>query len=248
MVKIDTKKGCGIMEYGLARISTSKQNIERQVRNIQQQYPNAKIIKETFTGTKLEGRKELENLLKILKEEDTLIFDSVSRMSRNAEEGCQLYETLYDRNINIIFLKEPHINTATYRRALENQINVELKTGNNATDEFIKGMIEVLNKYAIALAKEQIKKAFEQAEKEVQDLHQRTSEGLLTAKLNGKRVGQTKGSTFETKKSKMVKQLIIKHCRDFDGSLSDTDCRKLVDVAKNTYFKYKREIKESISI
>ena len=156
------------MEYGLARISTSKQNIERQVRNIQQQYPNAKIIKETFTGTKLEGGKELENLLKILKKEDTLIFDSVSRMSRNAEEGCQLYETLYDRDINIIFLKEPHINTSTYRRALDNQINIELKTGNNATDEFIKGMIEVLNKYAIALAKEQIRKAFEQAEKEVQ--------------------------------------------------------------------------------
>ena len=236
------------MEYGLARISTSKQNIERQVRNIQQQYPNAKIIKETFTGTKLEGRKELENLLKILKKEDTLIFDSVSRMSRNAEEGCQLYETLYDRDINIIFLKEPHINTSTYRRALDNQINIELKTGNNATDEFIKGMIEVLNKYAIALAKEQIRKAFEQAEKEVQDLHQRTSEGILTAKLNGKRVGQPKGATFETKKSIKAKELILKHCKDFDGSLSDTDCRKLVGVAKNTYFKYKREIKESIVI
>ena len=233
------------MEYGLARISTSKQNIERQVRNIQQQYPNAKIIKETFTGTKLEGRKELENLLKILKKEDTLIFDSVSRMSRNAEEGCQLYETLYDRDINIIFLKEPHINTSTYRRALD---NIELKTGNNATDEFIKGMIEVLNKYAIALAKEQIRKAFEQAEKEVQDLHQRTSEGILTAKLNGKRVGQPKGATFETKKSIKAKELILKHCKDFDGSLSDTDCRKLVGVAKNTYFKYKREIKESIVI
>ena len=153
MVKIDTKKEGGIMEYGLARISTSKQNIERQVRNIFQQYPNAKIIQETYTGTTLEGRKELDKLLKILKAGDTLIFDSVSRMSRNAEEGCQLYEELYDANINIVFLKEPHINTSTYRRALENQISVELKTGNNATDEFIKGMIEVLNKYAIALAK-----------------------------------------------------------------------------------------------
>ena len=139
MVKIDTKKEGGIMEYGLARISTSKQNIERQVRNIFQQYPNAKIIQETYTGTTFEGRKELDKLLKILKAGDTLIFDSVSRMSRNAEEGCQLYEELYDANINIVFLKEPHINTSTYRRALENQISVELKTGNNATDEFIKG-------------------------------------------------------------------------------------------------------------
>ena len=34
------------MEYGVGRISTRKQNIERQVRNILAKYPNAKIIKE----------------------------------------------------------------------------------------------------------------------------------------------------------------------------------------------------------
>ena len=53
------------MLYGVGRISTGKQNIERQVRNILAKYPNARIIKETYTGTKLEGRKEFENLLNI---------------------------------------------------------------------------------------------------------------------------------------------------------------------------------------
>ena len=92
------------MEYGVARISTKKQNIERQVRNILAQYPNAHIIKETYTGTKLEGRKEFESLLKIIKDGDTIIFDSVSRMSRNSDEGCALYEELFNKNINLIFL------------------------------------------------------------------------------------------------------------------------------------------------
>ncbi len=234
------------MEYGLARISTSKQNIERQVRNIFQQYPHAKIIQETYTGTTLEGRVELDKLLKILKAGDTLIFDSVSRMSRNADVGCELYEELYDKGINIVFLKEPHINTSTYRKALENQINIELTTGNNATDEFIKGMIEVLNKYSIALAKEQIKKAFEQAEKEVQDLHQRTKEGILTAKLNGKQIGRAKGITIETKKSKTTKEIILKHSKNFDGTLDDDDCRKLTGVSRNTYYKYKRELRDNM--
>lgn len=174
------------MEYGIARVSTKKQNLERQVRNISKEYPNAKIIKEIYTGTKLEGRKEFENLLKILKPNDTLIFDSVSRMSRNSVEGCALYEDLFNKKINLIFLKEPHINTSTYQQALENQINIELSTGNVATDEFINGMIQILNKYAIALAKEQIIKAFEQSAKEVLDLHQRTIEGLVSAKLNRK--------------------------------------------------------------
>lgn len=174
--------------YGVARISTRKQNIERQIRNILAKYPNAKIIKETYTGTKLEGRKEFENLLKILKEGDSLIFDSVSRMSRNSEEGCNLYEDLFNKGINLIFLKESYINTEIYRKALGNQIKIALNTGNAATDELMQTIISALNKYTIALAKEQIKKAFDQAEKEVKDLHQRTSEGILTAKLSGKQI------------------------------------------------------------
>ena len=68
-----------------------RQNIKRQVRNILSQYPDAKIIKETYTGTKLEGRKEFEKLLKIIQKDDTIVFDEVSRMSRNKEEGCLLY-------------------------------------------------------------------------------------------------------------------------------------------------------------
>ena len=54
------------MLYGVARISTRKQSIDRQVRNITEKYPTAKMIKETYTGTKLEGRKEFEKLLKII--------------------------------------------------------------------------------------------------------------------------------------------------------------------------------------
>lgn len=232
------------MIYGVARISTSKQNIDRQVRNILAQYPNAKIIKETYTGTKLEGRKEFENLLKILKQGDTLIFDSVSRMSRNSEEGCQLYEDLFHKGINLVFLKESYIDTEVYRKALDNQIKLDLNIKDKATDELMQTIITALNKYTIALAKEQIKKAFDQAEKEVLDLHQRTSEGLLTAKLNGKQIGQVKGAKLITKKSKKAKEIILKHSRYFNGSLSDEECRKLADVSRNTFYKYKNELQQ----
>lgn len=232
------------IEYGVARISTGKQNIERQIRNILAKYPNAKIIKETFTGVKIEGRRDFENLLKILKEGDTLIFDSVSRMSRNSEEGCNLYEELFNKGINLIFLKESYINTEVYRKALDNQINIVLKTGNEATDELMKTIISALNKYTIALAKEQIKKAFDQAEKEVQDLHQRTKEGILTAKINGKQIGQPRGAKLTTKKSIKSKEIILKHSKDFDGTLNDIECMKLANVSKTTFYKYKKELKK----
>ena len=114
--------------YGYCRISRKTQNIERQVRNIEAAYPNAHIVKEAFTGTKIEGRKELDKLLKILKSGDTVIFDSASRMSRNEEEAIKLYEDLFNKNITLVFLKEPHINTEVYKKALENQIKINLNT------------------------------------------------------------------------------------------------------------------------
>lgn len=132
-------------EYGYARISTPKQNIDRQVRNILAEHPHAHMIKEVFTGTKFQGRKELDKLLRTVKSGDTIIFDSVSRMSRNAEEGFLLYQELFNQGINLVFLKEPHINTDTYKRALQGGIPA---TGTNV--DFI---LDGVNKYLLALAK-----------------------------------------------------------------------------------------------
>lgn len=233
--------------YGYCRISKRSQNIERQVRNILNEYPSAYILKEAFTGTKIEGRRELDKLLKKVKSGDTIVFDSASRMSRNADEAIALYEELFNKNINLIFLKEPHINTDTFKRALENQIEINQSTGSIATDTFINGIIDALNRYTIDLAKEQIKLVFAQAQKEVDDLHQRTVEGLITARLNGKQIGQTKGAKLTTKKSIQAKEIIKKHSRDFDGTLKDAEVMKLAEVSRNTYFKYKREIREEIA-
>lgn len=219
-----------------------KQNIERQVRNILAEYPNAKIIKETYTGSKLQGRKEFENLLRIIKQEDTLIFDSVSRMSRNAEEGFNLYLDLFNKGINLIFLKESYINTDVYRQALKSQIEINLNTEDQATKELLNGIVESLNKYTISLAKRQIEEAFKQSEKEVQDLRQRTREGLLTAKLNGKQIGLEKGTKLTTKKSFKAKKIIVKYSKDFDGTLNDKDCIKLAEIRPNTFYKYKNEL------
>ena len=74
------------MKYGYARISNRTQNIERQIRNIKAAEPEAVIIQETYTGLKT-NRPAWDKLKKKLQAGDTVIFDSVSRMSRNAEEG-----------------------------------------------------------------------------------------------------------------------------------------------------------------
>lgn len=226
------------MVYGYARISRPTQNIERQTRNILEHENKAQIIKEAYTGTTQE-RPEWLKLCKKLKSGDTIIFDSVSRMSRNAEEGFNEYEKLYKENITLIFLKEPHINTDTYRQAITQELNL---TGNEIADEYIKATNRVL----MILARQQIKLAFEQAEKEVQDLHKRTSEGIQTAKMNGKQVGRQKGTIIETKKSIAAKKIILKHSIDFGGTLNDKEVMRMVGgIARNTYYKYKKELKKS---
>lgn len=237
------------IDYGYCRISTPKQSIERQERNILKVFPKAHIVRETFTGTKIAGRKDWEHLYKkIIKQAETkrvrVSFDSVSRFSRNADEGCELYEDLFRRGIALVFLQEPHINTDVYKEALQRQIDVYVSTGNHATDKFLNTIIEALNQFVIDLAKEQIRIAFEQAEKEVTDLHQRTKEGIETARLAGKQIGQKPGSKLHIKKATPAKEMIKKYNKDFGGQLNNEETWKLIGISKMTFYKYKREIIE----
>lgn len=231
------------MIYGYCRISTPRQNLERQVRNIRAAYPDAVIIREIYTGTKMRERKEFEKLLRKVSDGDTLAFDSVSRMSRTSQDGYKTYEELYKRGVSLIFLKEPHINTSTYQQAMDNQFSVKIKTGDQASDELMSGILNAVNNYMLSLAKRQIQLAFEQAEKEVSDLHQRTREGIETARLNGKQIGLAQGTKLVTKKSVKSKRLIQKYSRDFFGTLSDKECIKLIGISKGSYYKYKQELK-----
>ena len=246
LLKFDTiQKGSSVI-YGYCRVSTHQQNIERQIRNILTAYPEAKIYQEAYTGVKID-RPEFSKLLRRVTAGDSIVFDSVSRMSRDAEEGAQLYEELFLKGVDLIFLKEPHVDTTVYREAVKAQLTVNLDTGNTATDELVATILDALNKYSIALAKQQIRLAFAQAQKEVDDLHQRVKEGMVTARLNGKQIGQRKGNTLHIKKKAPTKEIILKHCKDFGGTLSDEDCRTLAKISRNTYYKYKRELKSELS-
>lgn len=220
------------MIYGYARISRKEQNIERQIRNIKKDYPDAMIIQEAFTGTTTE-RPDFQRLKKMLKPGDTLVFDSVSRMSRNAAEGFQEYVSLYQNNISLVFLKEPHINTETYKAALSGKVEM---TG---TDVDI--ILDAVNRYLMKLAEQQIRLAFEQAQKEVDDLHQRTREGLVTARMNGAKLGRPAGRT-NTAREQKVKNKMLKRAKAFGGDLSDADCMSVLHVSRGTYYRYKKEL------
>lgn len=239
------------MTYAYCRVSKDKQNIERQIRNITAAYPNAKLIREVYTGRSL-ARPEWERLYKILSDGDTVVFDSVSRMSRDAEEGFDTYEDLYNRGVELVFLKESHINTAVFKEKIKARI-ADVDAGGGAAQDLINAIIAALNVYTMELARDQIRLAFEQAQKEVDDLRQRTKEGMETARRAGKKIG---GYTAKAHKAERpIKEIIRAKSRDFGGTNTDAEVMAIIrgttytdsktgltrtyTIARGTYYKYK---------
>lgn len=129
--------------YAYSRISTAHQSIDRQIRNILEKYPNAIVIKEYYTGTKIEGRSEWNKLYNQVKKDllndynITIVFDEVTRMSRNEIGGFNLYQELFNLGVNLVFLKDQHINTDVYRKAL----SIEIPMTNSNVDILLKANI-----------------------------------------------------------------------------------------------------------
>lgn len=230
------------MKYGYARVSTMTQKLKRQIDNIKAQHPDALIVTDEYTGTTMD-RPHFSKLIRLLKPGDTVIFDEVSRMSRNAEEGFKLYRELYEKGVNLIFLKESHINTEEYKKALAMaELN---RTGNEVADIALEAAEKILK----VIQRQQIELAFKQAQKEVDLLHDRTSEGVKKAmerfdqeEIEGRphtagRPGGQKGAKLKTKKSIAAKEIIRKYNRDFGGPLNDVETMIRAGMLKTDYDK-----------
>ena len=226
--------------FGYCRVSTERQSLARQIENVSKAYPQAIIYSDKWTGSTME-RPNWQKLYKMVKPGDTIVLDSVSRMSRDAESGAALYMELYEKGINLVFLNEPHINTATYSEARKRAVPM---TG-TAVDKILAG----INEYLKELAAEQIKIAFDQAEKERQDICKRVKDGMKAAQHKAaergeeKKYGAVPGKKLTTKKSVSAKEVIKEHSKEFGGSLDDADCMKLAGCSRNSFYKYKKELK-----
>lgn len=233
------------MIVGYARVSTPKQKLQRQIENLKAAYPDIVIVSEVYTGS-TDNRPKWKKLIRQCKAGivGKLVFDEVSRFSRNAEEAIQEYKELYNLGIELEFLKEPHINSKIYRDASERKIEIATDGMDEETAQLIKTVIGGLNDYLLSVAEKQIYLAFEHAQKEREFLSKRTSEGLKQAKLMGSKVGRQPGQKLVTKKSKRAKRIIRKHYKLLGGELTATQCYTLAQVTKSTFYRYLNEMRE----
>lgn len=229
-------------DYGYVRVSTECQKVQRQRDNIRDFCSNAIIFEEKQSGKDIERRAEFRKLLNKVKSGDRIIFDEVSRMSRNAEEGYNLYISLMSRGIDLVFLKERHIDTCEYKRRTQNHMD-RVSSSNEKVDNLINGILDLVSEFERENLKDNIRLAFEQAEHERELLIKRVTEGKSKSE---KTQGRPKGSlNKKTEKSDHIKKVIREQSKDFDGKFSDAKImREYLHIARNTYYKYKRELFE----
>lgn len=92
------------MKYGYARCSTneSKQDITRQIKELKQYgVSEDNIYLEYESGTKV-NRIELNRLLDVVKDGDTIVTTEVSRITRSTKQLCELIELVKTKHLLLI--------------------------------------------------------------------------------------------------------------------------------------------------
>lgn len=88
--------------YGYARVSTIGQDLEAQIQALEKEGAT-KIYQEKFTGTKTD-RPQLNELLEVLQEGDTLMVTKLDRIARSASQGSDLVKGLIEKGIRVNIL------------------------------------------------------------------------------------------------------------------------------------------------
>ena len=112
------------MIYAYERVSTRKQNTERQHRVLKNILKDRgisidKIFQDKITGKTTEKRKQLETMLNTVQPGDIVYCESISRLGRNLKDLIEIIEHMTEKGVQVIILKEGiDTNNSTYKLLL----------------------------------------------------------------------------------------------------------------------------------
>ena len=99
------------MIYGYARVSTSEQDLTVQQETLQA-YGCEIVRSEKVSGTRVQGRDELNNLLDFIREGDELIVCRVDRLARSIRDLQNIVHSLNEKGVVLRATEQP-IDTST---------------------------------------------------------------------------------------------------------------------------------------
>lgn len=124
------------MRIAYARVSTEQQELHRQVDALDK-VGYDRIITEKYTGTK-KDREGLQKLMDMVREGDTVIVESISRLGRNTLDILTIVEELNNTGVNLISLKESMDTTTPTGKAMMQMMMVIAELERNLTVQRVK--------------------------------------------------------------------------------------------------------------
>ena len=104
------KKGCEKMRVGYVRCSTVVQNESRQL-SMMEEHNVEKIFMDKASG-KNTDRRAFKEMMTFIRDGDTVICESISRIARNTRDLLSIISELTEKGVEFVSLKES-IDTAT---------------------------------------------------------------------------------------------------------------------------------------
>ena len=155
----------------------------------------------------------------VLEEGDILICEAVNELAEDigsdTENIIREYLSLVDHGIELVFDKSVQCNS------------LFIKTLQGEYNNFETVLRKCVTNYQTQ----------RNIEKEYQKKH------VFSATRNGNRVGVKEGTRIITKKSLETKKIIEARSREFNGNETDESILKDLNISRNTYFKYKKELR-----
>ena len=223
------------MVYGYCRISNALHPIAQQENEIKKYYPDAIIIKEDYEGV-LSTNKRYQFLISLIKRGDKLILTDITRLAGTSDKAADEFISLLTDGITVEFIHSPYLNTEMYKKAFEDII---IRNG-----PFDEAVLTQIQKCVFALIRGQIQLTFKALQRISDFRSERTKEGIAEARKKGKQIGGKPGKKLNIKKAGKAKAIIRQFSKSFGGTMNDSECARMADISRNTFYKYKREIIE----
>lgn len=200
------------MIIGYARVSTTDQNLERQVKKLED-FGCDKIFTEKQSGKNFGDRTVYNNMRKKLRFGDVLVVEDLSRFGRNKQEIKDEWESLINDEIDIVILNMPILDTRKYK---------ELESVGQLITELVLTLLSWM------------------VEEERQRIRAAQRQGIEIAKKQGKYKGRKKKyHAGATGKDKLIYDTIID---GLNNGISVMDIHRKTGVARSTIYEIKNDI------
>lgn len=200
------------MKVGYIRVSSTDQNVQRQI-NLLTDYGCEKLFIDKESGKDL-NRAEYKKMKKFVREKDVIVFAELDRLGRNKKEINEEWDYFINKNIDIIVLDMPILDTTKYQ--------------------------DDLGKLLLNLAKEIISY---NAEQERLRILERQRQGIEIAKREGRYKGRgvSYSPNAKDKNKRRIYYLVVEYLKQKKPIKQISDELK---ISRDTVYRIKKDIEK----